>query len=110
MPGFGSLLAGRKQGYPQVVLQVLGLVLTTVFGIRFIAWYFSHRAQLDQLEGEPDRYFLEIWAPMRWALLGIVVFAVSWLWSLATSLSILREARRHEPKQPPKLGIPPKIT
>jgi hypothetical protein len=110
LPGFGSLLAGRKAGYPQAVLQLLGLVLTTVFGIRFIAWYLSHRTQLDQLEAEPDRYFLEIWMSVRWALLGMLVYAVSWLWSLATSLNILREARQVGPEVPPKIGVPPKIT
>jgi len=109
VPGFGSLLAGRKAGYPQVALCMLGLALTTIFGIRFFAWYFSHRAQLEQLEAEPDRYLLEIWMPVRWALLGMGVFAVAWLWSLATSLAILREARRHEPRQPPAPVLPPKI-
>ena len=32
---------------------------------------------------------------------GAVVFAAAWLWSLITSLSILREARACEPAIPP---------
>ena len=34
---------------------------------------------------------------------GAVVFAAAWLWSLVTSLSVLREARTSEPAPPPKL-------
>ena len=36
MPGFGSLVAGRISGYAQAALTIGGMVLTMVFGARFI--------------------------------------------------------------------------
>jgi len=41
---------------------------------------------------------------VRWAVLGIALFALGWLWALATSLSLLRAAKNEEPpKAPPRL-------
>ncbi|MDB6016518.1 MAG: hypothetical protein JWR19_1007 [Pedosphaera sp.] len=103
LPGFGSLVAGYKVGYLQVVLGLAGLALTTVFGIRFIIWYFNHRPQLQEVELEPDRYFLMVWLPVRWALLGIGIFAIGWLWAMASSLAILAQARKVKSAVPPRI-------
>ncbi len=104
MPGFGSLVAGRISGYPQAALGLGGMGLTLVFGLRFFLWYAAHYARL----GDPNLNGLDaladLWMAVRWALLGIALFALGWLWALSTSLSLLREARR---LQPP--GIPPRL-
>ena len=104
MPGFGSLVAGRISGYPQAALGLGGMGLTLVFGLRFFLWYAAHYARL----GDPNLNGLDaladLWMAVRWALLGIALFALGWLWPLSTSLSLLREARR---LQPP--GIPPRL-
>jgi hypothetical protein len=34
---------------------------------------------------------------------GAAVFAAAWVWSLVTSLSVLRKARTAEPAPPPRL-------
>jgi len=94
MPGFGSLLAGRATGYFQVVIGLLGLTLTMFFGVRFIGWYISNWDRLHQPHENFGAYFRELWLMVRWALLGIALFLFALLWSLATSLSILNEARR----------------
>ena len=41
LPGSGSLLAGRISGYAQLALGLGGLLMTVVFGLRFMLWYFA---------------------------------------------------------------------
>jgi hypothetical protein len=102
-PGSGSLLAGRASGYLQVLLALAGAALTTVFGLRFIAWFLANRVRLQDVEMDPVERLLELWIGVRWALLGMGVFALAWLWALATSAWILREAARPRPPKPPRL-------
>lgn len=104
LPGFGTLLAGRVTGYLQILLSLAGFAATAVFGIRFFIWYFANHAHLQQIQDEPDVYFHEIWMPLRWALLGIAMFAVAWLWALGSSLGILSAARAAE-----RRALPPRI-
>ena len=96
LPGFGSLLARRKVGYVQVPLCVLGLVLTLAFGSRFVVWYFTHRAQINDPQGDPFAVWSDLWRNARWALLGIGVFGFDLLWALGTSLLVVSQARRQE--------------
>src|SRR5690349_19241268 len=70
LPGFGSLLVGRKVGYPQVVLGLTGLTLTCLFGIRFILWYIGNHAQMLE-NNDPLANLEQLWIHLRWALLGI---------------------------------------
>jgi len=104
LPGFGTLLAGRITGYPQVILTLAGFALTTIFGIQAISWFLNNWTQFQQLQDQPDLYLREFWMHMRWALLGIALFALAWLWALVSSLAILAEARATE-----KRAVPPKI-
>jgi hypothetical protein len=109
LPGLGSLVAGRASGYSQLALTVAGLVLSMICGGRFFVWYLSNSARLRRPDSDPLESLLEVWLAVRWALLGLAIFAVAWLWSLATSLSNLRAARRaeHEGGKPPRLQPPP---
>ncbi len=106
MPGFGSLLAGRKLGYPQAVLCIVGLILTMILGVRFAIWIIPRYSALQNPEGDPFEGLQQMWLQLRWPLLGIAVFALAWLWALTTSLTILREARDSHPRVPPKLEPP----
>ncbi len=92
-PGFGSLVARRPAGYPQAALGALGLILTTVFGLRFISWYIAHWSQLYGPQADPLAAMRDMWHGLRWALLGIGIFLIGWLWALATSLSVLKCSR-----------------
>ena len=77
--------------------------MTTVFGLRFIAWYIANRARLQQEGTDPLAVMGELWMAVRWALFGMALFAAAWLWALASSLCALREARRAEASRPPIL-------
>ena len=105
LPGFGSLMARRAAGWPQAALTVVGFALTSIFGVRFIIWFFQNTDMLYGPESDPVESLIALWRAVRWALLGIGLFAVSWLWSLATNAEILRSAGRPETlKKPPVLS------
>ena len=103
MPGSGTLVAGRRSGYVQGLLALAGVGLTTVFGLRFIAWYLANFARLREEWIDPFAAAGEVWMAVRWALLGMALFAVGWLWALGSSLLIVREARRTGSGSPPIL-------
>ncbi len=104
LPGFGSLMAGRRSGYPQAALGLTGLGLTMLFAARFFAWYFVNRTRITGDQEDPLETLLELWRAVRWPLLGIAVFLAGWLWALVTSWRILRAAGPDgEPRVPPQL-------
>lgn len=103
MPGFGSLMAGRISGYPQAILGIIGMVLTTVFGVRLLLWLLSNWNRLHDPASDHLEVLGEMWLVVRWAFLGIGVFGVSWLWALASSYAIVRSAKENTPA-PPKLN------
>jgi hypothetical protein len=84
MPGVGSLMAGRLDGFPQAVLALAGGVLLTYW-----LWWFM--AAVLRASAIPTGG-----AHLGIALAGIGLFGASWLWSLVSSLAILRQARRAE--------------
>ncbi|MFO1514541.1 MAG: hypothetical protein U1F83_16795 [Verrucomicrobiota bacterium] len=96
-PGLGSLIAGRYvSGGGQLALAVTGFMF-------FLFWFIAVMRQFyGQIEGN-----VEV-KPVGWiGWTGLAVFAASWLWSLVTSISLLREARRNQaalfanPQPPP---------
>ena len=106
-PGLGSLMARRVlAGIGQLLLALAGFVL-------ILGWIFElcRRVYLQQL-GEPVPPESSGWVG-KW---GLICFGASWLWSLATSLSLLRQAKADgqvEPRPvPPRMadlpGQPPK--
>src|SRR5437899_3330955 len=104
LPGFGSLVAGRLWGYPQLLLGLAGLSLTLIFGLRFILWSLSHWSELHDAT-DPLGALERMWQVGFWAFAGIVIFLVGWVWALATSLNILRGAQQNPPQsEPPRLG------
>jgi hypothetical protein len=104
LPGSGSLLAGRVSGYGQVLLALVGAVITTVFGLRFVVWVFSHWTQLQDADLDPLERLLTLWLGLRWALVGMAVFVIAWLWALGSSVGILRGAGRTGTPPPHILG------
>ena len=114
VPGSGSLLAGRITGYPQIFLCFAGFVITLIFGVRFILWYFANASHLQQVQDDPAEFFHQLWMPLRWPVLGMGLFALAWIWALMSSLGIVAQAREAEVRNPkaapPKLSVPPKIT
>jgi hypothetical protein len=95
-------------GISQLLFALAGFVL-------IVGWMFElfHRVFLQQL-GNPVPPDSSGWM-WKW---GLLLFGAGWLWSLATSLSLLRQAKADglvEPKPiPPRLadlpGQPPKLS
>lgn len=92
LPGFGSLMARRRVGWPQAALTVVGFACTTIFGVRFVVWFFQNTDAIYGSDTDPIEMLLNVWRAVRWALFGIGLFAVSWLWALVTNAAILRSA------------------
>jgi hypothetical protein len=83
LPGLGSLAAGRKVGYAQATLALLGFGATLVGGALMARKLYA---------GEPE---VNWWAVLA-ALGGMAVFALGWLWALVTCLDLHRVARENE--------------
>ena len=101
LPGSGSLIAGRRSGYVQLALAAISLVLTLFFGVRAILWFLANWSRLNAPSADPFESLKEMWHVLKWAVLGIGLFLVAWLWALATSLWILRGARAGERSNAP---------
>ena len=105
LPGFGSLMAGRKVGYPQAALTVVGFTLTVVFGLGFVVFALRNMATFWNPDSDQLELWLELWLRLKWPLLGFGMVALSWLWALTTNSAILREARKAgDSSKPPKLN------
>jgi hypothetical protein len=109
LPGFGSLLAGRKVGYFQIPFTFAGFGLTTIFGIPTLIWFARNYTRLQSEQDDPFQNLAEMWPHLRWPLLGMAIFAFVILWSLTTSLGIVAEARAAERKAKLLRPLPPKI-
>lgn len=100
-PGLGSLMAGRRiAGTGQLLLALAGFALVT-------GWFVMNLISLyEQIEGNPQ--------PKSYAWLGewgALIFAAAWLWSLGTSLALLRQASALDAAAlkniPPRIGEVP---
>ena len=85
-PGLGSIIAGRwLAGLGQLALSVTGFVMIAVWFFKVIVQYYG------LMFGEEQPRLSKM------ALLeaGAILFALSWFWSLVTSISLMREASRN---------------
>ena len=85
-PGLGSLMARRfVAGAGQLGIFLVGFVL-------FVAWF------VDVMRGFYGLMFSDNEPHARnWLIVaGVGLCAVGWCWSLVTSLSLMREAKRNE--------------
>jgi 4a-hydroxytetrahydrobiopterin dehydratase len=84
-PGLGSLMARRWfEGIGQTILSVGGFILMLVWFYKLVIVQFY-----GQMNGTVQPH------PVGWiGLLGAILFAIAWLWSLVTSISLMRSASR----------------
>jgi hypothetical protein len=83
LPGLGSFLARRR------IAGVLQAVLASI-GAGMSVWWLILLAR----QWTEDGYFpIDGGEHFRIGVSGVLVFAVAWVWSLATSLSVLHAAR-----------------
>jgi hypothetical protein len=97
-PGLGSMMARRVlAGIGQLLLAMAGFCL-------IVGWMFKlfHRVYLEQL-GEPAPPNSSGWMG-KW---GLILFGASWLWSLVTSVSLLRQVKSDE--QAGQRPVPPRL-
>lgn len=102
-PGFGSLMAGHPVGYAQAVVTLAGFAMTLGFGLVFVVWCLLNWSVLYGPDADPVDTLLQLWVRLRWALVGMGLFGISWLWAWFTNAAILRETRKAEDaaKPPP---------
>jgi hypothetical protein len=95
-PGLGSLMAGRiLSGFGQLLMAFGGFALVG-------AWTLMIMKQTYELAFSDSPHKSYAWL----GELGGAVFIAAWLWSLFTSLSLLRAAKRFEEegaKNPPPI-------
>src|SRR5262245_61782376 len=105
LPGSGSLVAGHPVGYAQLALALGGFAVSAVFGVRFIVWQLANWSRFHGPQADPVAELAEIWFHLRWALLGMAVVFIAFLWALMTSLVILRSASDENAanNRPPRL-------
>jgi hypothetical protein len=81
LPGLGSLLMGRRSGWLQAPLALAGAALS-------VRWLVLVLLDWRRAGALPDTL------PRAGLLLeGVTLFALAWLWALATSLAVLRRVR-----------------
>jgi hypothetical protein len=87
-PGLGSLMGRRYlAGTGQLLLALLGFGLVVVWFVLLMV-QIVHQAN-EEGGSSPSLAWL--------GEAGAAVFAVSWIWALVTSMSLLREAKANEP-------------
>lgn len=94
VPGAGSLLGGRLSGVPQLIICLAGMGLTLVCGVQFVIWGLTHYAELRNPYADPLENLLAMWREVRFALLGLALFGLAWIWALGTSWGIVRDSRK----------------
>lgn len=90
-PGLGSIMAGRRvAGLGQLLLAVAGFVLVVVWFI--LVGLQTYQQLVNDVPAQ---------SVARVGLAGAALFVAAWLWSLVTSLSLLRAARTKSPSPLP---------
>ena len=89
-PGLGSLMAGRWiAGSGQLALAVAGCVMAATWFVEVMVQLYESLSADAQMESN-----------YRFLKVGVILFATAWLWALATSVNLLRQARTSERTKP----------
>lgn len=95
-PGLGTVWGGRAVvGRAQLAFALAGFFLLVFWIYRDV-----FQKSLREMMGESP-----LPPATAAANLGLVCFGLAWVWAWFSSVSILREAQRHERAKPPRLGI-----
>ena len=85
-PGLGSWIAGRVvEAVGQLILSVSGFCLIIAYLVQMVVNAFK------QLDGTPPETKSFLWL----LKVGGGIFVLAWIWSLFTSISVWREAKRN---------------
>jgi 4a-hydroxytetrahydrobiopterin dehydratase len=90
-PGLGSLMAGRiVEGILQLLLALAGFAFVVVWFWTTMKNYYG-----QMFVGE-EKEIIQHSAPLNILIFGVTFFALAWIWSLITSLSLMRRAKIDE--------------
>ena len=90
-PGLGTIMMGRRVGYAQASIMVVGFVMVTGFFLWFIVCSARYAGNPTWTEAD----FTACYRPYKWTLTwGLVLCAIAWVWALISSFQILRAYRR----------------
>ena len=93
-PGAGTVLAGRRVGYIQATIMVVGFVLTMTYFLVMIGSILSFAANGSVSEADYHKQY----QAYTWALkYGLLLTTFAWCWSLASSVAIIRSAQKDPP-------------
>lgn len=89
-PGMGSMMAGRfLAGLGQLAIAATGVGVFAVWFVKIMAEsYRMYSGEESSIQMHPLLGFM-----------GLLVFGLGWLWALATSIGLMKEARRNESAQ-----------
>lgn len=93
LPGLGTVMAGHKVGYAQLVLSVAGFVCLNLF---LVLAFPDLRALLEEALHPSDDAFALINLLEKWKVrlglgfAGLTLFGTAWLWALGTSVKAVR--------------------
>jgi hypothetical protein len=91
-------MGGRPiAGGGQITLAIVGCVVMMIWFFQTMKAYYATAVGDEATPGN-----------VKLLIVGASVFGVSWLWSLVTSISLLREVSVEPPPTPP--AVPPRIT
>lgn len=86
-PGLGTILSGRRIGYAQAIIMLAGFFLT----MAFMLYYLTCAARYAMTATWTEAEFSSKYKPYLWSLYwGIGCCVVAWIWSLFSSLQILK--------------------
>ena len=86
-PGLGTILSGRRIGYAQATIMLAGFFMTMAFMLYYLTCATRYATTATWTEAE----FSSKYKPHLWALYwGIGCCVTAWIWSLASSLQILK--------------------
>jgi hypothetical protein len=88
-PGLGTIMAGRRIGYVQAVIMVVGFCLFVGFMLQYFAWFARFVMAQGGDESSQNGYRSCLW--MLFAGLGLT--GLAWCWALLSSISIVRKAQ-----------------
>jgi len=102
LPGFGTVMAGKPVlGIFQAILGLTGLALTLIYGVRLFIWMLTNWNRIYDPNGDPMEILPEMFSAIFWPLVGIFLVVIALVWSVLTTLHILRRAGNPTAKRMP---------
>ena len=95
LPGLGTIIGGRKIGWLQAALALIGFGIAALALVSFIIHWFqiSQPSSLNPGEATTNLMAGEFAPTLYHCLTGLAIFAVAWGWALLTSLNFLNKVK-----------------